>query len=265
MITFPNAKINIGLYITSKREDGYHNIESCLYPIPWTDVLEIVPCKSFSFEQTGLTIPGEASSNLCVKAYELLLNKFDIPTVQIHLHKIIPMGAGLGGGSADGAFTLKMLNQLFDLAIPIDELKGLSALLGSDCPFFIDNIPSVATETGTNLTPINLDLSNMYIGMINPNLHISTAEAYSGVTPKKSEFDLCNLGELDIKSWQQVISNDFETSVFKQFPTLSILKQQFLKEGAVYSAMSGSGSTIFGLFEKPPATVDHYTYFSQLG
>ena len=187
MVTFPNSKINLGLNILNKRADGYHDIETCLYPILWHDILEIVPTKSFSFVQTGRAIPGEPTHNLCVKAYELIKERHSIPNISIHLHKVIPMGAGLGGGSADAAFVLKMLNHLFSLKISSHLLKDYASLLGSDCPFFIDNLPAIASGTGTKLELYELNLSKYYIIVIFPDLHTSTSNAYANIQPKTPE------------------------------------------------------------------------------
>mgnify|MGYP001318596291 CR=1 FL=1 len=163
MLTFPNAKINLGLNILGKREDGYHDIESCLYPIPLYDALEIIPASKFEIHCTGIKVNGNISDNLSVKAYKLLKDEFDIPQVKIHLHKIIPIGGGLGGGSSDGAFTLKTLNDLFELKIPIDRLKDLAGSLGSDCPFFIENVPVIVSGRGIDTKPVRVNLKEKYL------------------------------------------------------------------------------------------------------
>lgn len=250
MVSFPNAKINIGLNIVSKRADGYHNIESCFYPIGWTDVLEIVPAETFSFISTGLPIPGNEENNLCCKAYKLLHEKFDIPTVQIHLHKVIPMGAGLGGGSADGSFALTMLNELFGLGIGEDELRSYAAELGSDCPFFINNSPVFVEGTGEKLTPIPFDLTGYKIMLIHPHVHISTQDAYASVTPKPSAIAIMDLmKETKMSDWKGMVINDFEKSFESKFEAIQDLKDFFYTQGAIYSSMTGSGSTVYGLFE----------------
>ncbi|MEQ9465844.1 MAG: 4-(cytidine 5'-diphospho)-2-C-methyl-D-erythritol kinase [Ekhidna sp.] len=251
MIAFPNAKINLGLNILSKREDGYHNIESCFYPIPWNDCLEVIEAASFAFHSYGLDIPGDSSSNLCVKAYDLIKADHDIPPVEIHLLKNIPMGAGLGGGSADGAFTLKALNDLFGLGISDLQLEAYALQLGSDCPFFIKNQPALAAGRGEQLKLINLDLSGYYLAIHNPGIHISTKEAYAGVTPKKPEHSIIDIVSKPAKEWKGTLHNDFENSIFPNHPEIAKLKQQMYDAGALYASMTGSGSTVFGVFEKP--------------
>lgn len=261
MIAFPNAKINLGLNILKKRTDGYHDIESCLYPIPWKDVLEIVPAKQFEFTQTGLTVPGDATDNLCVKAYQLIKSKYKIPAVKIHLHKVIPMGAGLGGGSADGAFTLKLLNALFQLEIEEQELNKLASNLGSDCPFFIRNKPALATGTGTTLSPLPISLSKQFIAIKHPGIHVSTQEAYQAVNPSIPNIPITEILDKDDSHWKTLLINDFEASVFPNHPAISDLKSLLYQQGAYFSAMSGSGSAVFGLFHEEPK-LDGFEIFS---
>ncbi len=249
MVVFPNAKINIGLNIISKREDGYHNIESCFYPIDFCDILEVLPAEKFSFTSTGIPIPGSSNENLCLKAYELIKADFDIPTVQIHLHKIIPIGAGLGGGSSDASFTLKALNSLFELSLTEEQLENYAAELGSDCPFFIHNKPTLATGTGTTFQNIELDLSSYHIALVYPDIHVSTKEAYSGVMPKATDQPLIKLLSEPIDTWKGIVKNDFEQSVFSQYPTIEKAKQDLYTKGAIYASMTGSGSTVYGFFE----------------
>ena len=263
MISFPNAKINLGLNILSKREDGYHNIESCFYPIPWHDSLEVIEAASFSFQSYGLDIPGAEQANLCVQAYELLRAAHNIPPVEIHLLKQIPMGAGLGGGSADGAFTLKVLNQIYDLKITSEGLKYYAGQLGSDCPFFIDNLPAIATGTGIDLDIIDLDLSHLHIGVIHPGIHISTQEAYSGTYPNQNRDSIAQLIQEDIGDWDKRLSNDFEKSIFPSQPEIKNLKESFKSKGAIYSSMSGSGSAVFGLFDQIPNSVE-FDFFKKI-
>ena len=204
MIAFPNAKINIGLNILGKRTDGYHDIFSCFYPIKWCDVLEIIESRELDFYTSGIDIPGNKSDNLCIKAYELLKQDYDIPPVNIYLHKVIPMGAGLGGGSADAAFTLKLLNQKFDLKLSNKDLERYAGRLGSDCTFFINNKPAIATERGQILKPHLLDLSDYYCVLINPSIHQSTAEAYNSVNFSKPVGNIEEiLSESQIESWQK--------------------------------------------------------------
>lgn len=252
MIDFPNAKINIGLKIVNKRPDGYHDLESIFVPAPWFDILEIIPTQNqVKFTSSGIDIPGESKNNLCLKAFDLLHQDFDIPPIHIHLHKNIPIGAGLGGGSADGAFTLKMINQLFKLNISTDKLESYALQLGSDCPFFIRNTPAYVTGTGNELSPIELNLTNYYIALYNPGIHISTKEAYSNIVPKPSTSALTD-SLLETITWQRTMINDFEVPLFASYPALAEIKKEMYANGAVYSSMTGSGSTIFGIFKYIP-------------
>ncbi|MEM8894690.1 MAG: 4-(cytidine 5'-diphospho)-2-C-methyl-D-erythritol kinase [Bacteroidota bacterium] len=262
MITFPNCKINIGLHITGKRPDGYHNIESCFYPIPWNDALEITEAATFSFESSGLTIPGDVGSNLVVKAYRLLKQDFKLLPIKIHLLKSIPMGAGLGGGSADGAFMLKLLSDNFNLGLSVDQLETYALQLGSDCPFFIQNKPMIASGRGEVFESLRLSLSGKYILLVNPGIHISTKEAYTGVTPAVPEHSLKEtLEDAPIESWKDKIANDFETSVFAIAPEIEQVKNQLYEQGALYASMTGSGSTVYGIYDYKPdkATFPNYT------
>ena len=260
MITFPNAKINLGLNVVSKREDGYHNIESCFYPIPWYDCLEVIEAASFAFYSYGLDIPGDSDSNLCVKAYKLIQADYGIPPIEIHLLKNIPMGAGLGGGSADGAFTLNMLNDLFKLKLTIQELEAYALQLGSDCPFFIRNQPTIAKGRGEMLTPVQLNLKGYHLAIHNPGIHISTKEAYSGVIPTDPETTIAEQIEKPIRSWKDELTNDFEHSIFPNHPTIESLKIEMYEAGATYASMTGSGSTVYGIFENTPP--DHWKYLT---
>lgn len=253
MLSFPNAKINLGLNVVSKRPDNYHNIESCFYPIPWCDILEIIPDRKLTFTSSGLNIPGHPADNLCLKAYHLLKESHHIPAVHIHLHKVIPMGAGLGGGSSDAAFTLKLLNELFHLALSPTELEKLATRLGSDCAFFIRNQPMIVTGTGTDLKPTGFSLSGKFIALSYPDIHISTAEAYSQITPHSPSHSIEELLALPANEWPGKLKNDFEIAVCAQHPRISQLKAELYQQGAVYAAMTGSGSTVYGLFDKKPA------------
>ena len=248
MILFPNAKINLGLQIKSKRADGYHELETIFYPVNYCDVLEILPSDQLDFTSSGIDIPGKG--NLCLDAYHLLKQDFDIQAVHIHLHKIIPIGAGLGGGSSDAAFTLKGLNVLFDLQLSTEQLRTYAVQIGADCPFFIENKPMLATGIGEILESIELDLSAYHIAIVKPNIHISTAEAYSLVTSNEPLYSLSDLIKFPVKEWQ--LQNDFEKSVFAKYPAIEDLKNSLYEQGAVYAAMSGSGSSVFGLFESRP-------------
>ncbi|HET8859167.1 4-(cytidine 5'-diphospho)-2-C-methyl-D-erythritol kinase [Marivirga sp.] len=251
MLKFPNAKINLGLNITAKRADGYHNIESCFYPIPLKDALEIIPSKKLSFETTGLAIPGNSDDNLVLKAYELLKADFELPPVDIILHKNIPMGAGMGGGSADGAFMLTLLNEYFELNISIEKLESYALKLGSDCPFFIENKPKLVSGRGELFENTSLDLFGHHLALVYPDIHISTAEAYSGVKPQMPEISVEEIIEHHpIVEWKGKLKNDFEEGIFKKYPELQKIKNKFYDAGAIYASMTGSGSTMFGIFDK---------------
>ncbi len=255
MLTFPNAKINIGLNIIEKRIDGFHNIESVFYPVEWCDVLEIIPSpeKEIKFQSSGLEIPGNESSNLCLKAWHLLQTRISIPRSVppiIYLHKVIPMGAGLGGGSADGAFTLKMLNEIYDLKLSNDELKDYARQLGSDCAFFIENRPVFCYDKGDQFEDFSLDLKGKYVVLVNPDIHISTAEAYSGVSPKKPKISLKEALKQPISTWKEIVKNDFEEKLLVKYPTITDIKASLYQSGAVYASMTGSGSTVYGIFDK---------------
>jgi 4-diphosphocytidyl-2-C-methyl-D-erythritol kinase len=252
MISFPNAKINLGLNILNKRSDGFHDIESCFYPIPWYDSLEILESDQFSFNSYGLEIAGEQDSNLCIQAYNLIQADFDIPPVAIHLIKSMPMGAGLGGGSSDGAFTLNILNELFELKIDIKKLKEYALELGSDCPFFIENKPAIATGRGEHLKIIDLDLKGYHLALHNPGIHISTQEAYSGVVPSHPSNSIESILHQSISDWKDKLFNDFEASIFRNHPGVKLVKDEMYEAGALYSSMTGSGSTVYGIFDKLP-------------
>jgi 4-diphosphocytidyl-2-C-methyl-D-erythritol kinase len=252
MILFPNAKINLGLHITAKRKDGFHDIETCMVPIPLYDALEMIISNKTVFDVSGLPIPGEEKDNLILKALKLLRKDFnDLPNVHIHLHKNIPMGAGLGGGSADAAFALTLMNNLFDLYLENWFLEDYAAQLGSDCAFFIDNTPKIATGRGEILEPVDVDLKGNHLVLIKPPIHIGTKEAYAGVVPQKPEKNLAHILK-DKTLWKTELQNDFEKSIFPQHPELAAIKKSLYDMGAYYAAMSGSGSTIFGLFENKP-------------
>jgi len=256
MISFPNAKINIGLYITNRRGDGYHDLETVFYPIKSLhDALEIVPAKGTDTKLhiNGKTIAGGVEHNLVWKAYELMKQRFPakVQPLDLYLLKNIPMGAGLGGGSADGAFMLKLLNDFCRLELGNDALADMALQLGSDCPFFIYNTPQYATGRGEQMSALPLvDLSAYSIQIICPEVHISTKAAFGMITPRKPLFDLRRLPELPVEQWKGNISNDFEDPVFMQHPELLSIKQQLYEQGAVYASMSGSGSALYGIFEK---------------
>ena len=253
MILFPNCKINLGLYVTGKRPDGYHNIETCFYPIPLQDVLEIIEqpdATETTLSLSGITIE-QSSNNSCLKAYALLKKDFpQLTPVQIHLHKAIPVGGGLGGGSADAAFTLLLLNKKFELRLNDEQLIQYASQLGSDCAFFIKNTPCLASGRGEILQPITLDLSEYKIVLVNPGLHIDTGWAYKQITidaPKKS---LAEMFSQPVEEWKANVFNVFETPIFQTYPSIKEIKDTLYSKGAVYAAMTGSGATVYGLFKK---------------
>ena len=249
MIAYPNAKINIGLNILKKRDDGYHDISSIFYPIyNYIDILEVVPSKSFSIKTTGLKIPG--SVNICEKAYLLLKEDYDIPYIHIHLHKQIPIGSGLGGGSSDAAFTLKLINKLFRLDIDQSKLEFYANSIGADCAFFIDNKPKYVEGVGDKLSAIPLDLSLCKIKLSVPDIHISTEHAYSKIIPNETSSVLSREILRPVSEWRQVIKNDFESIIFNQYPEIDNLKKDFYNNGAIYSSMSGTGSAVYGIFSR---------------
>jgi len=255
MVTFPNCKINLGLHIVSKRTDGYHDLETVFYPIALKDAAEVIRSEEFNFQLTGLPVYGDAANNLCVKAYSLLKKGFpDLPPVSMYLHKAIPMGAGLGGGSADGAFMLKMLNKKFQLNLSQQQLIEYALQLGSDCPFFIINKPCFATGRGENLTEVNVDLSAYKIVFINPGIHVSTKEAFSTITPTEPKKSIRQIIEQPIEIWKEELINDFEAPVFKLYPAIKEIKEQLYAAGSVYASMTGSGSTVFGIFKRDHPT-----------
>jgi len=249
MLVFPNAKINIGLNIVEKRPDGFHNIESCFYPVGWSDALEITLADTLSFHSSGIEIPGNDLDNLCIKAYKILAEDYKLPAVTIHLLKAIPIGAGLGGGSADAAFMIYALNEQFNLKISLKKQLDYARRLGSDCAFFIINKPVYCFQKGDHFEDIDLKLAGKWIVLINPGVHISTPEAYAGVIPAVPESDLRDLLKEPVLSWKNTIKNDFETTLFPKYPLLKTIKEDLYNLGATYAAMSGSGSTLYGIFE----------------
>ena len=256
MILYPPAKINLGLNILRKREDGYHDIDTCMVEIPFTDILEITKSDSFEFLQTGIKINGAGGTNLCEKAYQLLQNECEIGPVRIHLRKQIPVGAGLGGGSADATYTLLALNQLFQLQLPLDKLKQLASELGSDCPFFVEGLPQIAQGRGEILSTVELDLFNVFLVLLNPGIHVGTKEAYDGVSVSEDVIAIEEIVQKPIEQWKELLKNDFETSVFKRHPEIELLKEALYQSGAIYAAMSGSGSSVFGLFTNEDAAMN---------
>jgi 4-diphosphocytidyl-2-C-methyl-D-erythritol kinase len=251
MISFPPCKINLGLNIISKREDGFHDLETCFYPVPWTDILEIIPAKELVFTSSGNAIPGNAEDNLCLRAYQLVKADFDIAPVRIHLHKIIPIGAGLGGGSSDAAYTLRLLNNIFNLSLSVDQLKIYASKLGSDCSFFIQDKPMLGTGKGEILTEIDVSLNSFYLVTVKPPIHVSTQEAYSGIVPKQPVIKINEIVKQPVSNWKESLKNDFEESIFKKHPAIADVKTKLYSSGAIYSSMSGSGSSVFAIFDKP--------------
>lgn len=255
MIVFPNCKINLGLNILRKRSDGYHDIETIFYPIPLTDALEIIENKSqnknaaLPFTSSGLPIIGNPDTNLCVKAYQILKKDFpNLPAVFIYLHKIIPIGAGLGGGSADGAFAMKAINEMFALGVTTEQLITYSLNLGSDCPFFIINKPCFATGQGEKLEEIAVDLSAYKILIVSPGIHIDTGRAFLNITPATPERSIKEIITDPIEHWKDILKNDFEKQAFKQYPEIFDIKNILYHHGAIYASMTGTGSTVFGIF-----------------
>ncbi len=264
MISFPNCKINLGLTIVRKRVDGFHDIESVFYPLPLTDVIEVIKGNEFQFTSTGLPVNGTQEDNLCIRAYRLLQNDFpDLPAVHMHLHKVVPMGAGLGGGSANAAFTLKLLNEKFHLKLSIEKLLDYSLRLGSDCPFFIVNKPAFATGRGELLQTIKLDLSAYSILLVNPGVHINTAWAFSQLGAPIARKRLMEVIQQPIDTWKNELVNDFEDPVCNHHPALRTVKENLYDAGAIYAAMSGSGSCFYGIFPKnkwPQSVGSHDIY-----
>ncbi len=252
MLVFPNAKINLGLQVLHKRSDGYHDIITAMLPLPaLCDALELVECEgSDQLSLTGLPVPGDANNNLCIKALQLLRNSFEIPPQHIHLHKVIPMGAGLGGGSADAAFLLKAMNEKYSLKINDKSLAELAASLGSDCAFFIANRPAMARGRGELLSEFQIDLSEYQLFLLHPNFHISTAEAYAHVPLRPDEDQSLDLLSKGPEAWRGHLSNAFEEYAFRQKPELRSLRDELYRAGALYASMTGSGSAIYGIFAK---------------
>ncbi len=254
MVLFANAKINIGLNILSKRNDGYHEINSIMYPIGLFDAVEAIPAEDgkFEFSTVGLTIPGNPQQNLCVKAWELLHANYQIPPVKISLLKNIPIGSGLGGGSSDSAFMLKLLNQLFNLSVSNDGLREFAAQLGSDCPFFIENKPCLVSGRGEIFEKTPLTLKDYWVAVVKPEIHVSTQKAYSMVIPRMPTFNLKELHLLPLELWKEHLINDFEEPISKLHPAISDIKNQLYKQGAIYATMTGSGSAVYGIFQEEP-------------
>ena len=262
MIYYPNAKINIGLNVVERRQDGYHNLETVFYPIPLQDAIEMqviegdVPECGYKVKVMGNLLDGTPDDNLVIKAYKLLKSAHDIPACSFTIYKHIPTGAGLGGGSADAAFTIRAINERFSLGLSVDEMEQYASQLGADCAFFIRNKPVMATGIGNVFSPIDLSLKGMTLLLVKPDIFVSTADAYRGVVPQQPSHSLVNLLGSPIEEWKESVVNDFETSVFMKYPEIAAIKDRMYDLGAVYAAMSGSGSCVFGLFDAPVEHAD---------
>nr|WP_294860164.1 4-(cytidine 5'-diphospho)-2-C-methyl-D-erythritol kinase [uncultured Fluviicola sp.] len=247
MINFPTCKINLGLHILNRREDGYHDIETAMLELPFNDILELVESNESVFTTSGLEIPG--TGNLVLDALAEFKRHKSIPPQAFHLHKLIPMGGGLGGGSSDAAFALKLLRDNYAPEIGNDQLIEMASKIGSDCAFFITGGLQFATGKGESLTPLNLDLKNRYVVLVNLGIHVSTKEAYEGITPDNNRIPLKEILEKPMRSWKDHLVNDFEQPVFAKYPELESIKTELYEHGAIYASMTGSGSTLFGIFE----------------
>lgn len=257
MIVFPQAKINIGLYVTGKRPDGFHTLESVFYSVPLRDALEVIEIPDsfgqIEFNSTGLEIFGKLEDNLVVRAYKILHDTFRLPSVKVHLHKVIPMGAGLGGGSSDAAWMLRLLQSLFQLPLSRDELAGLAAQLGSDCPFFLYDSACHVTGKGEIIQAIDLNLDDKWIVLINPSIHISTAKAFSLIQPEPApENWFETVTQSDPGAWKPLVLNHFTQPIASAFPEIEHVIETLENAGAAYVSMSGSGSTVYGIFNAEP-------------
>lgn len=255
MILKPNSKINLGLNVVRKRGDGYHDLETVFYPLDLCDTLEVSPAveNRLTFSSRGIKIPGDQSSNLCIQAYKLMHEHFGIPPVKIELEKKIPMGSGLGGGSSDGAYTLIALNEMFQLKLNVGQLKAFASRIGSDCAFFIANTPSFARGRGEILEAVNVDLRGYYFVVVVPPVHASTMEAYAVISPKRPSVSLQDIIRRPVSEWKGLMVNDFEEPVGRKIPAVPGIRNLLYQSGAVYASMSGSGSSVFGLFDRIPA------------
>ena len=261
MITFPNAKINLGLNIVEKRPDGYHNLETIFYPINLQDALEVTRRenndKEYTLHISGSSLEGEPEDNLVVKAYKLL--KKDYPgllPVDIHMYKHIPAGAGLGGGSSDAACMIKLLNDKFSLGLSTERMEEYAVKLRADCSFFIRNKPVFATGIGNLFEPVELSLKGYHIILIKPDIFVSTRDAFAEIKPVRPAVSLKEIVKQPMETWKNSMKNDFEDSVFKKFPEIAAIKDELYDLGAVYAAMSGSGSSVYGIFKAPIENVE---------
>lgn len=252
MIVFPNAKINIGLQVLRERADHYHELETVFYPVKICDVLEIIEAPKTSFHPSGIRVEGPEDENICLKAYRILAKDFDMPSISIYLHKVIPIGAGLGGGSSDGAFMLRALNDQFQLNLSVMDMQDYARQLGADCAFFIQNQPVFAEGIGDKLIDINLDLSAYHFVIVKPVIPISTFEAYQSIIPYPRGRDLKKYIQRPIENWKNTVINDFEAGIFRKFPEIREIKEEMYRLGALYASMSGSGSSVYGIFKEKP-------------
>lgn len=255
MIGFANCKINLGLNVIAKRDDGYHEVEMGMYPVSsFYDVVEIVDNDNGGLEYTssGIAIDCPPEKNLCVRAYKAIAKRYKLGGVKMHLHKAVPFGGGLGGGSSDAVTVMKLLNNKFSLDIGTEEMEEIAGELGSDTVFFVKNIPALATDRGECLTPISVDLGGYYITIVLPPVSVSTAEAYSAIVPFRHEIPVADVLKMGVREWRHYLVNDFERTVFRKFPQLQDIKETLYARGATYASMSGSGSAVYGLFGSPP-------------
>ncbi|MGZ4042235.1 MAG: 4-(cytidine 5'-diphospho)-2-C-methyl-D-erythritol kinase [Bacteroidia bacterium] len=270
MISFPNCKINLGLNVTEKRIDGFHNIETVFYPVNWCDILEVIESKDnkdIELSTSGISFEGDLKDNLLYKAWDLISKLKKIPPVKIHLHKIIPMGAGIGGGSSDAAFLTNLLDKKFNLGLTTREKHEITSTLGSDCAFFLHNKPLFAQGRGNEFSPVKIDLGKYYLLLVYPGIHSNTREAFHGLTPKKPSFDLKKIiEESPVKEWKNTLVNGFDTTIMKKYPAIKELKDSLYYNGALYASMSGSGSLVYGIFENKPSITfpSSYKWYLQL-
>ncbi len=264
MIVFPNAKINLGLQILKRRHDNYHDLETVFYPIKIYDALEIIESPKMEFSVSGTSIEGEIKDNICLKAYDVVADHYELPAIQIHLHKNIPIGAGLGGGSSDAAFMIKALNDKFELSLSIEKMKSYARKLGADCSFFIENKPVFAEGIGDQFSESELDLSTYNFVIVKPAIHISTSEAYQLIIPNGQGKRLKQQIKTPVENWKNNVINDFETGILDKYPEIREIKETLYQSGALYASMSGSGSAVFGIFKgRPnfPENKDKYQVF----
>lgn len=270
MLVFPNCKINLGLNVTARRPDGFHTIETVFYPVFWNDALEIIETKNsrkaFSYSQSGIAIDGATEQNLIYKAWKIISEQKTLPAIRVHLHKNIPLGAGLGGGSSDAASFINLLDENFNIGFTEREKMQMAARLGSDCPFFLRNKPVFASGKGDVFSDIKVDLSAYFILLVYPCIHSNTKEAYQAIVPKTPGYDLKHVLEtFPVKEWKSKLVNDFEDTVFKKHPAIKSVKDLLYQSGALYASMSGSGSTVYGIFETEPKIniASHHRYYLQ--